>query len=191
MPNVILRFYEELNEYLPPEKQKRDFEVCFEDDRTLGQVLEEQGVPCSDVDLILVNGQSLDFDYELREGDRVSVYPVFESLDIGMVTNLKGRPLRVVRFVADKHLADVADRLRGLGFDVRCDPDLGPRQAVEISRRERRILLTTRAEVLSKGKISHGLYICPGGVEEQIQKVMEALNLQQAAYPVPYNATGP
>jgi uncharacterized protein len=106
---------------------------------------------------------------------------IFEN--IGMVTNLKGRPLRVLRFVADKHLADVADRLRGLGFDVRCDPDLGPRQTVEISRRERRILLTTRAEVLSGGKIRQGLYIRPGGVEEQIQKVMEALNLQQAAYP--------
>jgi uncharacterized protein len=177
MPKANLRFYEELNDYLPPEKQKKDFEVCFEDDRMLGWVLEKQGVPRDDVDLILVNGQSVDFDYELQDGDRVSIYPVFERFDIGRVTNLKDRPLRVLRFVVEKQLADVADRLRGLGFDVKCDPELGAEEAVEISRKEQRILLTTRIDIVLSGKITHGLYIEPGGVENQVLGIVEDLNL--------------
>jgi uncharacterized protein len=177
MPKSILRFYEELNRYLPPEKRKRDFVFHFEGNRTLGQVLEEQRVPRDEVDLILVNGQSVGFDYELQDGDRVSVYPVFECFDIGRVTNLKDRPLRTLRFVAERHLADLAERLRGLGFDVRCDPGLGAEEEVEISRQERRVLLTTRRDVVSSGKVSHGLYVRPGGVEDQILGIMKDLHL--------------
>jgi uncharacterized protein len=177
MPKVTLRFYEELNEYLTPEKQKRDFEVRFEGDRTLGRILEEQGVPAGVVDLILVNGQSVHLDYFLEDGDRVSIYPVFERLDIGSVTNLRSRPLRNPRFVAENRLTDLAGRLRMLGFDVRCNSDLGTEEATEISRKEGRILLTTRKDIMASGKITHGLFIGRGGVEDQIRKIMKDLDL--------------
>lgn len=180
MQEVILRFYEELNEYLAPEKQKRDFEICFEGDRTLGRILEEQGVPGGDVDLILVNGQSVDFDYLLQHGDRVSIYPVFERLDIGSVTNLRGRPLRNLRFVAERQLADVAGRLSRLGFDVWCNSsDPGTEEAVEISGKGRRILLTTRAEVAESGGLPRVLHVAPGALEEQIRGILEGLDLHK------------
>ena len=178
MQKVSLRFYEELNEHLPPEKNKKDFEICYEGSRTVGEVIGEQGVPLAEVDLVLVNGQSVDFDHTLRDDDRVSVYPVFERFDLGGVTRLSERPLRKLRFVADRDLGEVAVRMRKLGLDVCCEADRDPREAVEISRREGRILLTTREEVITSGKVTRGIYVAPGPLGEQVRKIMEAFDLK-------------
>jgi hypothetical protein len=178
MLKVSLRFYEELNELLPPERHKKDFEICYEGRRTVGEVIGEQGVPMDEVDLVLVNGQSVDFDYTLQEGDRISVYPVFERFDLRGVSRLRKRPLRKLRFVTDKDLGEVAEGLKKMGLDVCFHAGLDPRKAVEISRREGRILLTTRKEVITSSKVTRGIYVAPGTVGEQLRKIMEALDLK-------------
>jgi sulfur carrier protein ThiS len=183
MPKVILRFYEELNEYLPPEKHKRDFEFRFGGRSTVGEMIEQHGIPEDEVDLVLVNGHAVDFRRVLRDGDRVSVYPVFERFDIRDVTRLRERPLRNLKFVADKSLGKAAERLNDLGFDVRCEADLDTEEAMEISRKEKRILLTTRAEVAKSGKVTHVLHVAPGPVENQIQGILEDLNLHADGQP--------
>ncbi len=58
------------------------------------------------------------FSHRLRAGERMAVYPVWESLDITSVTRLRERPLRRSRFVADVHLGKLARLLRLLGFDT-------------------------------------------------------------------------
>ena len=55
------------------------------------------GVPHTEVDLILVGGDSVDFGYRLKDGDRISVYPIFEALDITPAVRLRPHPLRVTR----------------------------------------------------------------------------------------------
>ena len=174
MPKVVLRFYEELNGYLPPEKHKRDYEVSFDGRSTVGEIVEEQGIPGGEVDLVLVNGHSVAFDHVLRDGDRVSVYPAFERFDVRGVTRLRKRPLRKVKFVAEKSLGKTAERLNDLGFDVCC---MDTEEAMEISRKEKRILLTTQAEVAKSGKVTHVLYVAPGTVENQIRGILEDLDL--------------
>jgi hypothetical protein len=44
-------------------------------------VIKALGVPHTEVDLPVVNGESQAFEYRLQDGDRVSVYPVFEAFD--------------------------------------------------------------------------------------------------------------
>ena len=95
---VVFRFYEELNDYLPEGCRKRDFEVRFEKPVTVGKAIESLGVPLSEVDLILVNGKSVSFSYKLKDGDRVSVYPIFEQLDISGLTRVRKQPLLKVRY---------------------------------------------------------------------------------------------
>ena len=67
--------------------------------------------------------------------------------------------------------------MKALGFDVKCTPELRTKEAVEISKKEGRVLLTTCEEVLSEDAVSRGLYVRPGGVEEQTLRIIEALNL--------------
>lgn len=115
---VYLRFYEELNDFLPEAWRKTTFAYPLGRSTSIKDLIESLGVPHPEVDLVLVNGESVDFSYRVREGDRISVYPVFESLDIGSVQRLRPIPLREPRFVVDNHLGKLTRYLRLLGFDT-------------------------------------------------------------------------
>jgi hypothetical protein len=101
---VSFRFYDELNDFLPKEKRKKTFSYNFRYNQSAKDAIEALGIPHAEVDLILVNGNSVDFSYVLKNGDYVSVYPVFESLDISLVSRLRNAPLRQVKFILDVHL---------------------------------------------------------------------------------------
>ena len=60
------------------------------------------GMPCDGVDLILANGISVDFFYQVKDGDRISVYPIFERFDITGVTKVRDKPLRLVKIRCEK-----------------------------------------------------------------------------------------
>ena len=92
--------------------------IRFDGRPAVKDLIEALGVPHTEVDLILANGESVDFAYGVRDGDRISVYPVFESLDIGPVVRVRPEPLRETRFVCDTHLGRLAAYLRMLGFDT-------------------------------------------------------------------------
>ncbi|MFB0520854.1 MAG: MoaD/ThiS family protein [Desulfatiglandales bacterium] len=91
--NAYLRLYEELNDYLPLEKRKITFSLSLKNPTTIKEAICLLGVPPEEVDLVLVNGESVPFNHIINEGDRISIYPIFESLDITEVTRLRDRPL--------------------------------------------------------------------------------------------------
>ena len=117
MNKAILRFYEELNDFLPHNRKKTDFEILFKKNPSIKHIIESNGVPHSEIDLILVNSNSVSFSYKIQNNDRVSIYPKFETLNIENVTKLKKKPLRAVKFILDVHLGKLAHYLRLAGFD--------------------------------------------------------------------------
>jgi hypothetical protein len=92
------RFYEELNDFLPLKQRRQTFSYDFWGKPSVKDIVEAIGVPHTEIDLILVNGESVDFSYQLQGGERVAVYPVFESFDISSVVRLRSKPLRETRF---------------------------------------------------------------------------------------------
>jgi molybdopterin converting factor small subunit len=86
------RFYEELNDFLTAERRKQTLEYRFNSHPSVKDSIEAQGIPHTEVELILVNGESVGFDYHLQDGDRVAVYPMFESFDIRRCLNFGSRP---------------------------------------------------------------------------------------------------
>lgn len=183
MSKVIFRFYEELNDFLPKRNRKIAFEAEFEGIRSVKDMIESLGVPHTEVDLILVNGNSVDFSYIIKEGDRIGVYPVFESLNIKGITRLRRTPLRRTRFIADINLGHIVKYLRLLGLDVYNNPGLGPKEIIAVSRKEKRIILTGSKNLLKHKDITHGMYIRPGRAKEQLKRIIDNLDLQDQVKP--------
>ena len=76
MNRAELRFYAELNDFLPPEKRHRDFACQFWVGGSVKDLIEAEGVPHTEVDLVLVNGESVDFSRQVRDGLAVVVQDV-------------------------------------------------------------------------------------------------------------------
>src|SRR5262245_24328999 len=142
------RFYEELNDFLAPDYRKREFEHRCAREASVKNAIEALGVPHTEVELILVNGGSVDFSYRVREGDRISVYPKFEAFDIGSLLRVRPRPLRQTRFIADAQLGGLARLLRMLGFDTLYDNGRSDREIRRQAVDEGRIILTRDRELL-------------------------------------------
>ena len=183
MPKAIFRFYEELNDLLPTTRQKTDFEVTFQERRSVKDMIEALGVPHTEVDLILVNGKSEGFSYLLQDKDHVSVYPIFESLDIEGVTRLRTFPLRKTKFIADINLGDIVRCMRTLGLDVYFDPSMSSRDIIGVSCSEHRIILTKSRKLLKFKEVSHGILIRPGTTTEQVIKIIDDLDIRKQIKP--------
>ena len=177
MASATFRFYEELNAFLPGHRQKRDFEVPVKGNSSIEETIASLGVPPAKVDLVLLNGRSVDFACRVRPGDRISVYPVFESLNIEQVSRLRESPLRRPRFIADRNLGEMAAVMRSLGFDVFFDPSLSWSRIVAISEKENRTILMESGGRRDFAAATRLVQVRPGPVETQIREVVDLLDL--------------
>jgi hypothetical protein len=171
------RFYEELNDFLPPEQRKRTILYRFSGHPGIKDPIEAFGVPHPEVELIVVNGRSVGFGYQLQAGDRVAVYPVFESLDISSLIKLREKPLRNPRFILDVNLGKLAKRMRMLGFDSLYRNDYRDAELVNIAVDEQRIVLTRDRRLLYAKQISHGYWVRAVDVESQVDEVLRRFDL--------------
>ena len=84
---AFFRFYEELNDFLIEEQFKTSFPYEFIGRPSIKDTIEAIGVPHTEIDLILVDGESVSFDYQMYGGETISAYPVF-SLYISSMTTI-------------------------------------------------------------------------------------------------------
>lgn len=183
MPECEFRFYEELNDFLAPPRRKRSFFYRFDGRPAVKDAIEALGVPHTEVDLVLIDGESVPFAHRLRGGERVAVYPVFERLDIAPLTRLRPRPLRTPRFVADVHLGTLARHLRLLGFDTRYSNRAGDAELVRQSVGEKRTLLTRDVGLLKHKVLTHAHFVRATQPSEQLAEIVRALDLAGRARP--------
>jgi uncharacterized protein with PIN domain len=183
MVTATFRFYEELNDFLAPDRRKREFTCPCARAATTKHMIEALGVPHTEVELILVNGESADFNRILRDGDRVAVYPRFEAMDVTPLLRVRDYPLRETRFVADAHLGGLAHMLRMMGFDTVYDNQFHDDSIVAIAEQDGRIVLTRDRELLKRRTITHGCYVHALKTEEQLREIVERLDLAHSARP--------
>ncbi len=178
-----VRFYAELRDFLTPARRSGHISHTFWEPGSVKDVIESYGVPHTEVEVILVNGQSVDFSYQVVDGDRISVYPVFESFDVSQLVRVRPRPLREVRFVLDVHLGTLARRLRLLGFDCHYERDASDDELVAISTTQRRILLTRDLGLLKRKVITHGTFVRATEPSEQVREIMRRFQLAGSIAP--------
>lgn len=181
---VSFRFYEELNDFIALEHRYRDFDLVCAAIANVKHAIEAAGVPHTEVELILVNGVSVRFTERLKNGDRVSVYPKFESLDIGPLLRLRPQPLRVTRFVADAHLGGLARLLRMAGFDTLYDNHFDDAEIERLASRDGRIVLTRDRDLLKRRSISHGCYVHALKPAAQLVEILARLDLTGRVQPL-------
>jgi uncharacterized protein with PIN domain len=181
--SASFRFYAELADFLAGEVIAGRVVRSFEQSPSVKDQIEACGVPHTEVDLILVNGMSVDFGHRLQDGDRVSVYPVFEAFDISAVTKVRPEPLRVVKFVVDINLGKLARYLRLLGFDALSDGDLHDADLAQISAEQARILLTKDRPLLKRAVVTHGYYVRSVDPKDQIVEVVRRFDLAASIEP--------
>jgi uncharacterized protein with PIN domain len=183
MVTATFRFYEELNDFLPAQRRKREFSVACAQSATTKHMIEALGVPHTEVELILVNGESVGFDHRPCEGDRIVVYPKFEAFDVTPLLHLRERPLRNTRFIADAHLGGLARLLRMAGFDTLYDNRYRDRELADLAAREARVVLTRDRELLKLRSITHGCYVHPLKPPQQLQEIIGRLDLSGSMRP--------
>lgn len=172
-----LRFHEELNDFLSPALRKVSFDHDFDRRTSVKDMIESFGVPHTEVELILVNGKSVDFSYIVNDADHISVYPVFQALDVSPLIRLRPEPLRTSRFVIDCNLGRLARYLRLLGFDSLYRNDYSDKTIADIAHNENRIVLTRDRALLQHKIITRGYFVRATKPGDQVREVLSRLDL--------------
>lgn len=186
---ITIRFYEELNDFLTQDKLQTGFNVELKKPRSIKDLIESTGIPHTEVDLIFVNGESVDFNYQVQPDDHISVYPVSHSIPKGVkikqtsLLHCQPRPLPVPRFVLDVHLGRLAAYLRMLGFDTLYKNDFDDTTLAKLSVNEHRILLTCDRLLLMRKQVSHGYFIRSRQPRQQLLEVVSRFYLTQKLQP--------
>jgi uncharacterized protein len=180
---ATIRFYAELNDFLKNGRKYSPFEFSFKGNMIVKDAIESLGVPHSSVDLVLVNSQPVDFRHIIHQGDYISVYPEFESLDVSEVTSIRRKPLRITRFIIDAHLGRLARKLRMLGFDSIYENDITDEVIIQTAESEKRIILTRDKGILKSEKVTHGYYVRSTRTEEQLDEIIRKFDLESQFRP--------
>jgi uncharacterized protein with PIN domain len=180
---ATFRFYGELNDFLPRERRGRAITTACARMATTKHMIEALGVPHTEVELVLVNGESAGLDLIIEEGDRVAVYPQFTCFDVAGLARVRMLPAGRIRFVADAHLGGLARLLRMAGFDTIYDNGLRDDQVEALAVEEDRVVLTRDRDLLKRRTIAYGCYVRALRPQEQLLEMFERLGLAERARP--------
>jgi uncharacterized protein with PIN domain len=178
MHKCYFRFYEELNDFLSLCKKKERFTHHYFDRASVKDMIESLGVPHSEIDMILVNGVSVNFNHIIKDEDDISVYPVFESFDISGIQHLRPEPLREPRYVLDVHLGKLAGYMRMLGFDSLYKTDYSRGELVAVSLNDKRTILTRDRNLLKLNEVTHGYWVRNNIPENQLYEIVKRFHLK-------------
>ncbi|MCC6179582.1 MAG: Mut7-C ubiquitin/RNAse domain-containing protein [Chloroflexi bacterium] len=180
---ICIRFYGSLNDFLPAHRRQMTFTVTLNEPASVKHVIEMLGVPHTEVDLILVNGISVDFVARLSGGERVAVYPRFTRLDVEEVSRVRPPAPETPRFVLDTHLGKLAEYLRMLGFDTLYRNDYPDDVLATISAEDGRLLLTRDRGLLKRSIVSSGYLVRADAPRAQVAEVVRRFDLSGRAEP--------
>jgi len=181
--SITIRFYEELNDFLHYSRRKKAFNFILTGKRTIKDIIESLGVPHTEVDLILANQKPVQFGYHAEKDDYISVYPVFEAIDISSINLLRPKPLRETKFILDVHLGTLAKYLRLLGFDTLYRNNFEDAEIIDLSVSEQRIILTRDLLILKNGKVTHGYFVRETNPMKQLMEIVRRFDLKDQFKP--------
>jgi uncharacterized protein with PIN domain len=181
--STSVRFYASLNDFLPPARRHATLVCEFDSSPSVKDLVEALGVPHPEIDLLIVGGQSVDFSYRVRDGDRVAAYPLIRTLDLGDLVRLQPPPQTEPRFIADVHLGRLSAYLRLAGFDAQYRNDYSDDELVARSASQDRVVLTRDVGVLKRAMVMRGYFVREMQPARQLVEVLRRFELATGAAP--------
>lgn len=178
---VRLRFHGNLNVFLGSKAGDAVIERRLNEKTSIKDVIESCGVPHPEVDLILVDEETVGFGHTLANHAEVEVLPVENRGTVNAEKRLQATGIS--RFVADGHLGGLTRNLRLLGFDVAYRQDADDRQLLEGMVRENRALLTRDRRLLMHAIVRQGYYPRSQNADEQTIEIIRRFNLLELITP--------
>ena len=181
---ITLRFYGELNDFLPPRLRQIEFTLMVHSRTSVKDAVESVKVPHTEVALIQINGRMIDWNQRLSPNDRIAVYPSPYIIEWVNCSPVYLRPVEPLRFVLDVHLGRLAAYLRLLGFDcLYSSRDVKDQMLIELALEENRILLTMDRKMLMNKQLKWGRIIRSRDPIKQVEEVIERYRLRDKADP--------
>jgi len=72
---VEIKLYANLAKLLPPRSQKKQSIITIKKGSTIADLLEKLKIPSEMSNVIMLNGNQCDKQTELKEGDKISIFP--------------------------------------------------------------------------------------------------------------------
>jgi uncharacterized protein len=179
--SVRLHFHGNLDFFLGLRTRRKSVERSLSEKTSIKDVIESCGVPHPEVDLIVVDGDTVGFDYSVMSDAEFDVYP--PRMQYPQSRDKRLQVCAISRFIADGHLGKLTRNLRLLGFDVAYDPRADDRQLLEVMDHENRALLTRDRRLLMHAVVKTGY--CPRSQDpdEQTIEVIRRFDLLRLIAP--------
>ena len=187
MEQAHLHFHAALKDFIAPIERHEVIVHDFNRKASVKDVIESYNVPHTEIDLILVNGISVDFNYIVQNGDEIHVHPRYPAPHKTLATpilhlfpSISGTP----RFIVDVNLGRLARYLRLLGFDCLYCNHFDDKTIAEISSKTQRIVLTRDRKLLQRKIIIFGYFVRADIPKTQVKEVLTQFNLNPLLKPL-------
>ena len=177
--SAVLSFHGDLGFFVQPKERFQSITRTLTRKTSIKDLIESCGVPHPEVDLIIVNGQPVDFSFQVESDTAFDIYPT--SAELFSTFRLQERNVRA--FVADGHLGKLTRDLRLLGIDVSYRPNPADRELLATMAQENRALLTRDRPLLMHRVVRTGYYPRSQRPIEQTVEVVQRFGLVQALAP--------
>jgi uncharacterized protein with PIN domain len=168
MPRVSVNVRDGLEELLP-RRLRRPVVVTAAERATAVAIIEDLGIPHTEIGALSVNGRPATLACQPADGDEMTVHPV------GREAAHDAAP---PRFVLDVHLGRLARLLRLLGFDTEWSRDAADAALAGIASREGRILLSRDRGLLKRRNVRRGCLVRSQDPRLQLDEVVERYGLR-------------
>ncbi|MEK6736491.1 MAG: Mut7-C RNAse domain-containing protein, partial [Pseudomonadota bacterium] len=184
MAQIRVHFYQALNDFIAP--VLRNTEIIHDLDRkaSVKDVIESFNVPHTEIELILVNGIAVDFNYIVQDTDTIQVYPTLENPGVASLLQIRPESTRPPVFVVDANLGKLARYLRLLGFDCLYRNDYDDNAVAKIASEQQRTVLTRDRSLLQHRIITHGYFVRSDIPKIQTKEVLKRFDLYPLIKPL-------
>ncbi|MEO8607819.1 MAG: Mut7-C RNAse domain-containing protein [Chloroflexota bacterium] len=181
MDTATFRFDEALTFFLPRSRKNKPIVHPFDWRGSVKDMIESLGVPHPEIELLLANGVSVDFDTIVEADDQIDVYANSESATVDVSPKVPLRPPLEGRpsFILDQHLGRLAAYLRMMGYDTLYRNDYHDEELAQVSHDAGRVLLTRDVGLLKRGIVDYGYFVRSTHREKQLAELTQRYGLER------------